>query len=405
MPRAAEKDFPGPAVPVLMYHSVGRTIPGWKWPDLTVPADVFEDHLRWLSRAGYRSAGLPELYAHTMGEKILPPRTIVLTFDDGYVDNWTYAAPLMERYGFSGTVLVTPEFVEPGDAVRPTLKTAGGEASQLEVRGFMTWEELRAGVAAGTLSVQSHAMTHTWYPVSDRVVDFHRPGDGYYWLDWNARPDRKPFYLLDPDESVVPPGTPVYENAKSLSAARYFPDPEEADALAGHVERRGAETFFSRPDWRDELYGVLERWRSGRKTTGRHETAEERLERTRHELVESKRRIEENVGVNVDFFVWPGGGYDEMSMNAALEVYRAVTIRSKGRMHWRNRPLESPGRIVRRGIPGALKDGQLVFYGGRYMLEFVKEFEGSVLARKRRQLLKLGHAAALVAGLWPKKNS
>jgi hypothetical protein len=45
-----KNNYPDVPVPVLMYHSVGRDIPGWKWPDLTVPAGIFEDHLKWLAR-------------------------------------------------------------------------------------------------------------------------------------------------------------------------------------------------------------------------------------------------------------------------------------------------------------------------------------------------------------------
>ncbi len=400
-----QNNYPDVPVPVLMYHSVGRDIPGWNWPDLTVPAGVFEDHLKWLAKAGYRSVGLDDLNAHATGEKILPRRSIVLTFDDGYVDNWTYAAPLMERYGFAGTVLVTPEFVEPGDAVRPTLKDVWDgrlREHELEVRGFMTWKELKEASTAGRLAVQSHAMTHTWYPVSDKIVDFHRPGDGYYWLDWNANPANKPFYLKNPDDTVVGPGTPVYEHEKSLVATRYLPDPREAAKLESHVRENGAEAFFERPDWKNELFKLVEEFRTGNPSAGRHETPVERIERIRYELGESKRQIEAHLGVDVDYFVWPGGGYDEVSMNESRSFYKAVTIRSQDRMGLRNRPGEAPGRIARRGIPGAERGGKVVYYGGRYMLEFIREFEGSGFARKRRQAMKLFFLAAGAAGLWPR---
>jgi peptidoglycan/xylan/chitin deacetylase (PgdA/CDA1 family) len=408
MPPEKPKSFPDVPLPVLMYHSVGREIQDWRWPDLTVPAAIFDDHLKWISRAGYRTVGLDDLYAHTTGEKILPRRSIVLTFDDGYIDNWTYAVPLMERYGFTGTVLVTPEFVEPGGGVRPTLKDVWDgrlDENDLEVRGFMSWEELDRAVRSGTLSVQSHAMTHTWYATGDTVVDFHHPGDGRYWLDWNANPDKKPFYLRDPEKSAVPAGTPVYEHAKSLAATRYFPDPRETDFILSYVRDNGAESYFKRAGWKEKLFEVLDRYREEHPPKGRFETEEERLERIRYELVQSKKEIENRLGTDVDFFIWPGGGYDEVSMAAAAGVYRAVTIRSQERMDLRNRPGEAPGRIVRRGIPGADRNGRVVYYGGRYMLEFIREFEGSALARKRRQVMKLFFLAAGRIGLWPGTGS
>jgi len=156
----------GPAIPVLMYHSVGRVLRDWAWPELTVPWRVFESHLRALRRAGYRTADLYEFHAHTTGEEILPEKSVVLTFDDGYVDNWTYVAPLLKRYGFKGTVLVTPEFVDQAEELRPTLDDVWeGRLNEeaLDVNGFMSWAELRHVAESGVLSVQCHAMTHTWY--------------------------------------------------------------------------------------------------------------------------------------------------------------------------------------------------------------------------------------------------
>ena len=53
------------------------------------------------------------------GKRRLKTRSVVLTFDDGYLDNWIYVAPLLEQYGMKGVVYVTPEFVEPTGACRP----------------------------------------------------------------------------------------------------------------------------------------------------------------------------------------------------------------------------------------------------------------------------------------------
>jgi hypothetical protein len=245
-------------------------------------------------------------------------------------------------------------------------------------------------------------MTHTWYPVSPRVVDFHHPGDGYYWLDWNAAPGNKPFYLLDPDKSSVEYGAPVYEHAKSLAATRYFPSPDETAFLQSFVRDNGGVPLFESAGWREKLFGALDNFRTNNPPPERYESAEERVERIRYELVESKRQIEGRLGVEVDYFIWPGGGYDDVSMKESENVYKAVTIRSSGRMGLCNRPSERPGRIVRRGIPGAELDGRVAYYGGRYMVEFVREFEGSVFARRKRQVMKLGLMAAARIGLWPR---
>lgn len=395
------------SVPVLMYHSVGRVLPDWRWAELTVPASVFEDHLKWLRRCGYATATLSDLHAHVRGDKVLAPRTVVLTFDDGYVDNWTYVAPLLAKYGFTGTVLVTPEFVDPRDIVRPTLETVwagAAAATALEVRGFVSWPELKKAVAAGTLSVQSHAMTHTWYPVGENIVDFHHPGDGVYWLDWNAFPEDKPFYLSRLGQSRVPYGTPVYEHAMALEARRYFPDDAESEHLVKFVAARGGKSFFDAASWRQTLQEESRRWREGRRSSGRFETPEERARRVEFELFDSKRVIESHLGVSVEFLVWPGGGYDGPSVDVARSAYKAVTVSSKDRWKIKNQPGGDPSVISRRGAPSFRFRGGMRYTGGRYLIQFLEEFRGIRAARKKRQLLKAANIVASYLGLWPVKT-
>ncbi|HXV14007.1 MAG TPA: polysaccharide deacetylase family protein, partial [Candidatus Krumholzibacteria bacterium] len=339
----------GHGIPVLMYHSIGRVLADWHWAVLTLPAPTFEDHLRALARGGFTTVGLPELFEYMSGRRTLPERTVVLTLDDGYVDNWTYAVPLLRRYGFCATVLVTPEFVDPRDLLRPTLEDvwAGrGSETDLEVRGFMTWRELAAAAADGALSVESHALTHTWYPTSADVVDFHHPGDAHYWLDWNAAPAEKPFYLQHLGESRVAWGTPVYRHAKSLAARAYHPDPGEGAYLMTRAAEAGGERLFARSDWRDVLNRALSDFRADHGVRGEPESDRERRARFERELAGSKQAIEARLGKPVRHLVWPGGGYCDESMDMALTIYDSVTWSGVDRWTLRNRPGEDPRRVT-----------------------------------------------------------
>jgi len=390
-----------------MYHTVGRVLPDWHWSILTVPWTTFEDHLVWLKRCGYRSADLTQLHDHVSGIRPLDPMSVVLTFDDGYLDNWTYAYPLLKQYGFTGVVCVSPEFVDPGDTIRPTLgDVRAGRAgeSDLEVRGFMSWPEMRQAVSEGVLSIQSHAMTHTWYPTGPEVVDFHHPGDGHYWLDWNADPSAKPFYLRDPLTSRVPWGTPVYRHAKSLEATRYFPDPAEAERLAAFVADRGGEGFFGDPAWSGALEAELASIRESTSGGGRQETPEERSARLSYELVDSKRVLEEGLGVAVDHVFWPGGGYSEEALEMALGLYKSVTWSKKDRWRLKNIPGEDPAKVSRRGVPFIENSAVRIHTGGRYLAWFLDEYRGVALARKKRQAFKLLCMAGARLGVWPSRR-
>ncbi|MDA8087013.1 MAG: polysaccharide deacetylase family protein [Nitrospiraceae bacterium] len=385
-------------VPVIMYHSVGRCIPDWRWSFLTVPLRVFEDQMEWLYRAGYRTANLEELYGHVSGRRLLPEKSVVLTFDDGYLDNWTHACPVMSRYGFSATVFVTPEFVDKRDIVRPPIgKTTGGAAP--EVRGFMSWRELKEASDSGVLSVQSHLMTHTWYPAGPEILDFHHPGDDYYWLGWNEDPANKPYYLGNPAAESVGFGTPVYVHRKSMEANRYFIRNGEGAFLRRYVKQNGGVSFFRKEGWRDELFSELKRYREEKGADGSYESASEKRERLFFELAESKRIIEQMTGAEVNFMCWPGGGYDDEAVAAALRIYKAVTLGSRDRSGARNRPGEDPSKIKRIGAPYFNYRDAIYYASGRYLVRYLDEYRGVPMARKKRQALKLANHVMLRLGL------
>ncbi len=136
----------------------------------------------------------------------------------------------------------------------------------------------------------------------------------------------------------------------------------------------------------------------------RAESAAERKKRIEFELAESKRAIEANLDTPVEFFIWPGGGYDDEAMNAGMKLYKAVTVSSAERWELRNLPNGDPRKISRRGVPSIEIRGKTRYTGGRYLIEFLNEFTGSRLARKKRQVLKTAYIAASNLGLWPEET-
>jgi hypothetical protein len=276
------------------------------------------------------------------------------------------------------------------------------QETDLEVRGFMSWRELAAASGDGTLSVQSHALTHTWYPTGPEVVDFHHPGDEHYWLDWNALPSDKPYYLKNLNRTRVAWGTPVYAHAKSLQAAAYRPDPDEAAYVAARAAEAGGERLFERAGWRDVLHRAVYDYRARHGVRGETESDVERRVRFERELVESKRIIEARLGKPVRHFVWPGGGYCEESLAMALSVYDSITWSGADRWKLRNRPGEDARLVTRRGIHYVQAGNARVFTGGRYLSRYLDEYHDRMGARLARQAIKLAAIAAVHARLWPR---
>ncbi|MBC8060628.1 MAG: polysaccharide deacetylase family protein [Clostridiaceae bacterium] len=92
----------GKSVPVLMYHSIAYE----KDNDIRLPVERFEEHMKYLKDNGYYPITLTDLYEYLMKDTPIPEKSIVLTFDDGYEDNYTAMFPVLKKYGFKATIFV-----------------------------------------------------------------------------------------------------------------------------------------------------------------------------------------------------------------------------------------------------------------------------------------------------------
>ena len=186
-------------IPVVMYHGVMPSRDDWIWNYLITPLDVFEGQMRMLEKRGWTTVSLTQLHDHMARNAPLPEKPVVLTFDDGYLNNWVYAYPVLKKYGHHAVIWMSTDFVDPMAGVRPNLEDcAAGRVRRGELvdRGYLSWEEMRRMAGSGHVEIQSHARTHTWYFSGPEIVDFHRPtGIENYtmppWLAWNALVDRK----------------------------------------------------------------------------------------------------------------------------------------------------------------------------------------------------------------------
>jgi len=170
-------------VPVLMYHHVR--------PDggmIAATPEHFEDQLRWLSRRGYRTLSTDEFTRHLQGQGV-PRRSVLITFDDGYLDNWVYAEPLLRRYGMRATVFVVTGWVGNGP-VRPQLGGEGPLPETPEHREcerriesgcadevILRWSEILTMRDRGVMEFHSHTHTHTRWDQQDAAVKNMRMRD------------------------------------------------------------------------------------------------------------------------------------------------------------------------------------------------------------------------------------
>jgi peptidoglycan/xylan/chitin deacetylase (PgdA/CDA1 family) len=314
-----------------MYHGVAPDRPDWIWNHLIIPIEVFEGQMRAIADEGWTAIGMGDLYSHMSEGAPLPQKPLVITFDDGYLDNWVYAFPILKKYGHRGLIWLSTDFVDPHPEPRPTLEDVWSgrlTGDELVSAGYLSWEEMRQMVSSGHIEIQSHAKTHTWYFSGPEIADFHRPvgADGYVppaWLAWNRAPEVKYKSMTADLERGIPYGTPVYRHGLSLVTRRYFEDPGITNLLVEMVAAKGGDAFFRRAGWREVLTKAVDEYPS---RNDRIETQAEYEQRVRGELADSRRTIEEALGTKVDFLCWPGGGHSPLTRRIASEVgYLATT--------------------------------------------------------------------------------
>ncbi len=157
---------PARAVPVLMYHHVSP-VDGM----ITTSPANFESQLEWLKRRGYRSLTTAEFAGHLNGQPV-PRKSVLITFDDGYLDNWVYAYPLLKKYGYTAAIFLVTSWIGDGPPrnhlgqgeLPATPSHRECEALIEQGRGdsvILRWSEIEAMRADGACEFHSHTHTHT----------------------------------------------------------------------------------------------------------------------------------------------------------------------------------------------------------------------------------------------------
>ena len=125
----------GPKVLVLNYHQIGNN-----FTPLCVPTQIFDEQMAYLKDNGYITITPEELYEGITGNLVLPERPVIITFDDGYVDNYTNALPVLKKYAMRATIFIVPGFTNNNP-------------------NYLTWDQLKEMEKNG-FSVQSHTLNH-----------------------------------------------------------------------------------------------------------------------------------------------------------------------------------------------------------------------------------------------------
>jgi len=320
-----------------MFHSIGCDIYPWSRSFLSVGFKSFERFCHYLKENSYHTLILDEWYELQDLNPQPKNKYIVLTFDDGYLDNYVYVYPILKKYGLKGTIFVNPEFVDLTNTnPRPRFDQKEFDINnEKNVLGFLNWNEIIEMENSGVIDIQNHTMSHNKYFSGTSLTGFLTPKsvDKYDWLLWEKRPELKPHYMHINLFDYLPEGLPIFENNRSLAIRRFFPSEELIQVLIDRYTTEKEKNNSSNHTIEDKLKKKYTLLMESDKYPGRYETDEEMTNRYKYELGESRKIFQEKLNKRTDYLCWPGGGWNETSLKIAdILGLKASTARQKSHL-------------------------------------------------------------------------
>ena len=127
--------------PVLMYHSIDDRSQETK---LSVSPESFARQMEFLKRHNYNVMKVEDLAAYVRDGRKLPPKSMAITFDDGFYNNYKYAYPVLKKYAIPATIyVIVGKIGEPG---------------------YLDWPELKEMSDSDVITIGSHTVSHLWLP-------------------------------------------------------------------------------------------------------------------------------------------------------------------------------------------------------------------------------------------------
>ncbi|WP_404342071.1 polysaccharide deacetylase family protein [Pseudoalteromonas mariniglutinosa] len=147
--------LPAQGAVILQYHHVSETLPAVT----SVSSETFTEHMDYLKEHKFNVIALNELIDALQAGRTLPDKTVAITFDDGYNNNYQQAAPILEKFAFPYTIFVNPKLIDEGKNY------------------VMSWSQLKELANKGAL-ISNHSGQHDY---------LHIKRDGESDAQWQQR--------------------------------------------------------------------------------------------------------------------------------------------------------------------------------------------------------------------------
>ncbi len=317
------------SLPVLMHHLISNDA-----SHLSVRPAIFEEQCRSLAAKGWFGIGLAEAEGFLINGAPLPEKSFLMTFDDGFLDNYVYAWPIMRKYGHKGVIFAVADRIseaqrdcEPQTRIgqsplRPTIEDVwNGNCAQEELplidkllhKGklghtvrrdlFFNWDEARRMENSGVMSIAAHSTRHESVFAGPSFSGFVRPKE-----------------QLRTFCHTVPPscwGLPDFKRVPELANRAFIPAPEMVEAIKNLVpqEETAALEFFQSPAKVAELEALVEKHKH---KLGEFESPDAQRLRLAEIVDRSQAVLGRELGRKIRSFCWPWGVFCEEARQAGL---------------------------------------------------------------------------------------
>ena len=255
----------------LMYHSIDS-----EKNKGGIFVDEFEEHIKWIKdKKTFKMEELKGL------DYTLPPNSILITFDDGYKNNYTLAFPILKKYNMKATIFLNTKFIEKDEA-------------------YLNWDEIREMYESGLVDFQLHTHSHQLTVKDIEVLAFYDNESSPYF----KRESYSLFFDGNYDEKKDAKklnGLPVFKLRSKISIPGYKPKKNFVEKYRSIVELQENKSEKERKKFLNRLF-------KEKKDEFFDKISEEQFKETvKFEILENKKIISEKLGKVPDCLAYPWG--------------------------------------------------------------------------------------------------
>ena len=254
----------------LMYHSVDN-----EKGKGGIFVNEFEEHIKWIKdKKTFKMEELKKL------NYTLPKNSILITFDDGYKNNYTLAFPILKKYNMKATIFLNTKFIGKDEF-------------------YLNWDEIKEMYESGLVDFQLHTHSHQLTIKDISVLDFYDEESSPYFKresynlffegNYDEKKDKEKLY-----------GLPVFKLRSKISIAGYKP---KKDFLKKYQNIKQLQKFN-----KNEKKDFLNKLFKEKQNEFFDKVSEEQFRKTvEFEILENKKIIEKNLGKTPDCLAYPWG--------------------------------------------------------------------------------------------------